>query len=291
MSLKKVGIVCKTSNLENFQAMNLWDKMQSQNFPLVDRIRLSHNKHETSIQNLKQLLDSENIHYDFFGREDTFPVKSNIDLLISLGGDGTFIHCAQYNMNVPLLGINSAPGDSIGHYCKFNVFDDQAELRDFLQHLNKRIIQPKKIDRLQAYIDSKPIEVPILNDILITEANPAEICSYLIQYRGVIEWHKSSGVWVSTSNGSTAAYRSAGGEQFQTYNQNNKKQYGFFVRELYGNQNRLRNKLVCEDDLFQVTSNMPSGVIYIDGFRTKFNFLPMRTLHFKFHKKPLVAHL
>ena len=291
MSLDHIGIVCKTSTLENLQVMKLWDKMQAQNFSLVERIRLSHNKHETSIQNLKRLLESENIRYTFFGREDIFPANHNIDLLMSLGGDGTFIHCAQYNINIPLLGINSAPGESIGHYCKFSVLNDAAKLQKFLRHLKTKIIEPQKIDRLEAYIDFKAIEVPVLNDILITEVNPAAICSYLIRYEDETEWHKSSGVWVSTNNGSTAAYHSAGGKQFGLYNQDKKKQYAFFVRELYGNQHCLRNKLVSEDDQFQITSNMPSGAIYIDGFKTKFNFLPMSTLHFKFHKKPLLAYL
>ncbi len=291
MLIKKIVVIYKKSNLENLKNSGLWNKIKETKFPLLEKIILAHEKHRTSIQNLKKILKDQNIFYEFYDRNDSFLVKGDTNLLVSLGGDGTFIHCAHYNLDIPLLGINSAPGDSVGHYCKFSIPDDLDQIQSFFRSVSKEIPQPKKIDCLQAYLNNKPINIPILNDALITEASPAEVSSYLIDYSQKTEWHKSSGVWITTHSGSTAAYHSAGGRPFHLYNQEKKRQYGFWVRELYGKDNTLQNGLICEESNFRIISNMLNGMIYIDGFRIKFNFLLGSVLNFKFHNQPLLAYI
>ena len=39
------------------------------------------------------------------------------DLVITIGGDGTALNTSHYITNGLMLGVNSAPGDSIGHFC------------------------------------------------------------------------------------------------------------------------------------------------------------------------------
>ena len=297
MPLNRVAVIYKKSNRENLQERGLWDVVEKQEPFLVSKILRAHEKHASSLQNLRALLDRRNISHHFYRREEAFPRNEIFDLFMSLGGDGTFLYCTQQTPPSPLLGINSAPGESVGHYCKFNALDEISELDSFLTKSLEDMPKPQAVERLQVFMDGEPVDTPILNDVLVTESNPAEISSYLISYSGSgsgsgkTEWHKSSGVWISTSGGSSAAYRSAGGEVFPAYNAKNKRQYGFIVRELYGAENTLRQGLVSEEEAFEITSNMMNGVVYIDGFRTKFPFPLGSKLSIRFHPRPLLAYV
>ena len=43
----------------------------------------------------------------------------DIDLILSLGGDGTFLKTASFinNRHIPILGVNTDPSRSVGHLC------------------------------------------------------------------------------------------------------------------------------------------------------------------------------
>ncbi len=47
----------------------------------------------------------------------------NLDLIITIGGDGTFLRTAShiYNTNTPILGITSDPTRSVGALCSYEV--------------------------------------------------------------------------------------------------------------------------------------------------------------------------
>src|SRR5215470_17894056 len=42
------------------------------------------------------------------------------DLVISVGGDGTLLGASHYVRGGMIIGVNSAPGDSVGHFCATN---------------------------------------------------------------------------------------------------------------------------------------------------------------------------
>src|SRR4030095_13321415 len=42
------------------------------------------------------------------------------DLVISVGGDGTLLSASHYVRDGMMIGVNSAPGDSVGHFCSAN---------------------------------------------------------------------------------------------------------------------------------------------------------------------------
>ena len=64
-------------------------------------------------------------------------------------------------------------------------------------------------------IDEVVETAPILNDILFANLYPAAVTRYKIKYNGRQEVHKSSGVWISTATGSTAAISAAGGKVYE----------------------------------------------------------------------------
>ena len=73
------------------------------------------------------------------------------------------------------------------------------------------------------------VTVPALNDCLFANVNPAATTRYYLKYGDQGEFHKSSGIWLSTAIGSTAAIRAAGGTQLTRET----RKLQFIVRELY----------------------------------------------------------
>lgn len=60
--------------------------------------------------------------------EDDFK-DEDLDLVVSLGGDGTFLKTASFvkNRTLPMLGINTDPQRSVGCLCNRKVFYDTRE--------------------------------------------------------------------------------------------------------------------------------------------------------------------
>lgn len=52
-----------------------------------------------------------------------------IELILSLGGDGTFLRTASLvqGNQVPILGVNTDPQRSVGHLCNRKVYFDKCE--------------------------------------------------------------------------------------------------------------------------------------------------------------------
>src|SRR5215510_9546789 len=50
------------------------------------------------------------------------------DLVISVGGDGTLLGASHYVRGGMMIGVNSAPGDSVGHFCSANREDFAGRL-------------------------------------------------------------------------------------------------------------------------------------------------------------------
>lgn len=189
------------------------------------------------------------------------------DLVITIGGDGTALGTSHYVTNGALLGVNSAPGDSIGHFCF-------AQRKDFSIKLDQMIrarLRPVKLARLAVSLDEKPVAELALNDVLITHECPAATTRYIIEIADRAEEHRSSGVWISTAAGSTAGIRSAGGRALPLRS----RRIQHVVRELYRERGRsydLIQGIHSSGAVINVASKMPEGRLYIDGARTVYRF-------------------
>src|SRR5262249_11581058 len=131
------------------------------------------------------------------------------DLVISIGGDGTLLCASHYVRDGMVIGVNSAPGDSVGHFCSANR-ENFAERLDAILDLKWR---PVELARLQVTLEGKPLQELALNDVLVAHYSPAATTRYLIEVGNHFEEHRSSGVWISTAAGSTAGIGSAGGRR------------------------------------------------------------------------------
>ncbi|MGH9843038.1 MAG: NAD(+)/NADH kinase [Blastocatellia bacterium] len=189
------------------------------------------------------------------------------DFVITIGGDGTALGASHYVREGAMLGVNSAPGDSVGHFCS-------AHRKNFAERLAAILDgawRPRELARLQITLDNRLLPELALNDVLIAHDCPAATTRYLIETGGREEEHRSSGVWIATAAGSTAGIRSAGGRVMPS----GSRRMQYLVRELYREPNRgyaLTRGFLEADQAITIASKMPAGELYVDGARTLYKF-------------------
>ena len=192
---------------------------------------------------------------------------SAADLTITIGGDGTALGASHFIREGAMLSVNSAPGDSVGHFCSLDAQNFPARLDDILKGRWK----PSELARIEVALDFKVLPELALNDLLIAHESPGSTTRYLISVRNHEEEHRSSGIWISTAAGSTAAIRSAGGTVMSLKS----RRLQFLVRELYrapGNSYRLAKGMASPDSEIIIASKMTEGRIFIDGSKTCYEF-------------------
>jgi len=204
------------------------------------------------------------------------------DLVITVGGDGTFLEAARKINNQVLFGVNSAPHHSVGRFCI-------ATAENF-EHIFKRILLRKyeisKLHRIRMKVEGQSGYVDALNDVLICHHNPAVLCRYTLKFRGKKEEQRSSGVWIATPAGSSGAVMSAGGKLLSQYD--NRLQY--VPRELYQGKSsayKLKGSIVGPRQKISVTSLMRKGMIYVDGAHKSVSFPYGCTAKFNLSPKPI----
>src|SRR5262245_15701890 len=67
------------------------------------------------------------------------------DLVVSVGGDGTLLSASHYVRGGMMIGVNSAPGDSVGHFCSAN----RENFADRLDAIMSMKWRPVELARLQ----------------------------------------------------------------------------------------------------------------------------------------------
>lgn len=182
------------------------------------------------------------------------------DLVISVGGDGTVLDLSHKVLDTPIFGVNSDPRNSVGYFCG-------ASKDNFAEKLETIVKGAPTFDlaRFQVLKNGLKVGAPVLNDILVSHVNPAAVSSYVLSVgMAPSEVQKSSGIWISTAAGSTAAIRSAGGYIMPLKSE----AIQYLVREPYPKPEyayKLKKGMVEKNQPFEVKSRMPNGRMYIDG--------------------------
>lgn len=141
---------------------------------------------------------------------DEYEMEKYIDLLIVLGGDGTFLHSSSLivNKDIPILGVNLG---SLG-------FLTETLIEEFITTMDKILLKQYSFEyrsRLMIHIHYKngtKKEQEVLNDISINCGHIARIIDLdVFMDSSKITSYRSDGLIVSTPTGSTAYSLSAGG--------------------------------------------------------------------------------
>lgn len=262
MTLRRVLLVTKRSAYETY-AEDLRDPrflaLVRKKDPKARSLLASHREHYLTLGAVQKALDRVGASTDRLSRGEVFD-DAAYDLVVAVGGDGTFISAAHQIRTTPILGVNSSPRDSVGFFCgptrknAERVLDQVCRGRAPLSFLH----------RLVTEIDGVRVPQPALNDVLYAHENTAAMARYRLIVRGVREEQKSSGVWIGPPAGSRAALGSAGGRRLPLC----ARKFQFVVREPYqekGRSYRLRKGVLGPKDTLEIESHLGHGKVFIDG--------------------------
>lgn len=185
-------------------------------------------------------------------------ITAGCDLILAIGGDGTVLTAASLGASVPLITVNSDPGGSIGMFAR----TDAHGLPALIAAWQSGTAASENIPRLAVRVEGGPT-ARFLNDCLIASANPAAMTRYQLEVDGRREHQRSSGVWVATAAGSTAAIHSAGMASLPPH----RPALLYKVREPFQGHGMtaLREGLQTPPVGLRIIPAMPDCTLYIDG--------------------------
>lgn len=251
MKIQKVLVVYKKSAYE-IHALG-------RRHPFFRRFKLSHKLHYETLKEVRRALEEERIAYRALYRSASAEVSS-YDLVVSVGGDGTFLETARRLDRQTILGVNSDPEHSVGSFCAAR----RGGFRKMLKAILNRKVFPRRINRLGLRMNGRLLRHRILNDILFCHENPAAMSRYWIGVGRHREEQRSSGLWISTAAGSTGAIKSAGGRALPW----GSRWIQYWPRELYkshGWKYRLTGGVLKEGQKLFMGSMIREGRLYLDG--------------------------
>lgn len=215
--------------------------------------------HHQTLKEVLLFLTSLKIRYRLLDRNHLHRTLQT-DLIITVGGDGTALAASHFAGHSPLFGINSAPETSTGFFCLANPKNYRRYLKQIL--FGKR--RPLLLPRLAAYLNGKKLKPYGINELLFASKLQGETARYLIQIGNHREGHKSSGVWVATGTGSTAAIYSAGGKKDSLLT----KRLQYKVREPFRfpkNHYRFLGGFLKRGEKIKLIAEIGQGMVFIDG--------------------------
>ncbi len=177
------------------------------------RIKKDHDEHQKTKDKLLEYLDSANLGYEMIEDNGFHPEAfSQAKYIVSLGGDGTFLHATKYAspQNV-IVGIKSK-ASSKGALTKF----DSSGIEQIIQKITSEAsIETERWDRLSAKINGEELCDVALNEIIIgrPEITDTSHLEYWISRKR--NFTRGNGIILSTTQGSTGFYKSVKGRAFK----------------------------------------------------------------------------
>ncbi len=291
MKLSRVLIVYKKST---YQIQGVEHKEQrfleliDQGHASVTRVVRAHDEHYGTLEKIKGELTSRNIDYYMAARADlNKKIVDDVDLIISVGGDGTFLDASHHTLSIPILGVNSATSSSFGHFCIANGNNFTQTLND----IEEGKLTPKPILRLEIVLNGQVIAQQVLNEVLICHSNPAGTSRYFIETAGKKEEQRSSGILVGPPAGSTGFLRAAGGAVLPITD----RSFQYIVREPCPRPNEnwhLTKGLITNlADELRIVSETRTAAIFIDGAHIVYRFPLGEELIVRASKTDLLAYI
>jgi NAD+ kinase len=239
------------------------EALREQHDPLIQRMLLADATHNRSMQKIYDELDSRKIkaiwRHDFSGL-----IPDSFDLVITVGGDGTVLHASHAIGKVPVLSINSSPETSTGYFSS----GDANEFSRILDAVLDNTLKLQQLFRMEVTLNGEVVNNRVLNDVLFCNDCPAMTTRYHLSLNARWEHQISSGVWVSTAAGSTAAVKAAGGVPMDP----GMTTLQYVVREPCPGGGRdemalptLISGLFGAEDSFAIRSKSLSATLFIDG--------------------------
>ncbi len=248
----------------------------------INRYKKAHDQHLATLAAVEGVLRQYGIHYAKHARGQKIAYQ-RYGLVITVGGDGTFLEAARNASSQVLLGVNSAPEFSVGQLCVATTKSFAKIIRRIRSGKGFRIDSWRRL-RLELGGHAQPIDC--LNDVLICHQNPAAVSRYYLKIGKVKEEQRGSGLWIAAPAGSSGAIQSAGGKILNVAAQ--KLQY--MPRELFRGVNppyRLKGGVLARQQNITVISLMREGRVFVDGTHVQLKFPFDATLKVSLSPRPV----
>lgn len=242
----------------------------------------AHEQHARAIHIVQSILAKSGLEFFLENRKKIRSLKG-YNLVMTLGGDGTFLRASHQIQRQLILGINSMPTMSVGALLSIHV----AEFSRKLDEIRGRTYQVQKWSRLQITVNGKKLPVLAVNDVLFANHSPGGMSRYIMGVGNQHEEQKSSGIWIATAAGSTAAIRTAGGKKMSRGSQSMQ----FLVREPYlGVQHyKLLQGTIAPKHSLVLVNKTSRASLFIDGLQFVHPLHFGDEIHIK--KSPLALHV
>lgn len=205
----KAILVVKRTRLETADAAA--SQLVEDGHPSVAGWREAHERHHVSLRAVEEAVKGVDVRtvwnpYESFDTDGA-------DLVVVVGGDGTFLAASHSVNGVPMLGVNSDPVSSRGFFCGTYAKGFEEELHRAIRGNSRKTV----VRRMEVSVDGTMRSKRVLNEALVCHPHPAATSRFSVSF-GTEEttagWeaNMSSGIWVGTAAGSTGAVRSAGGD-------------------------------------------------------------------------------
>ncbi|SRR5579871_3497034 len=230
----------------------------------------SHQRHHRTLEGVREALRRQglNVTLALRNRVDSLgKLDGRYGLVVSVGGDGTLLGSSHHLKKTPVLGVNSDPLRSVARFSGSNLESFPEILRGYLEGK----LKPVPVPRLEFFLNGKKSGWLVLNDLLVSTSSPAGTSRYVLKMGSRMEEQMSSGIWISTAAGSTAAIYSAGGSPLPARS----RKFQFVVREAYQKKfgpRRLLKGVLGGGRSLEVVSYMKEGRVFIDGANLEIPF-------------------
>ena len=222
-------------------------------------LQRAHDIHQEAMEAVVLALRKLRVTFDLAYRAD-LRVRRRYHLVVSVGGDGTFLQAARSVGQTPILGVNSDPARSEAVFCA-------ATSRTFARLCRAALegrLPEQRLSRLRLALNGHQLPVRALNDVLVVHDDPATMSRYRLRIGRREEYQKSSGLWVATAAGSSSAVLAAGGVRMPWRT----ARFQYRPRELYRgrlSRYRLDGGVLSRGGTVRVTWLMRRGSAFVDG--------------------------
>lgn len=219
----------------------------------------AHAVHVQSLNAVVQALKEMSVDFEVVSRGH-LKVATSYDLVVAVGGDGTFLHAARSFKHTPILGVNSDPSRSEAVFCA-------ATYQTFPRFCRKALtgqLAELHLAWLQLELNGRKVAHQALNDILVVHNDPSTMSRYRLGVGRQEEVQKSSGLWVATAAGSSSAVLAAGGVPLSW----GSKRFQYRPRELYRgrlSRAKLWGGVLSSNKSVRVVWLMQRGSAFLDG--------------------------
>jgi NAD kinase len=231
---------------------------------------------------VKKVLQKYRINYTAVNRKKMHPKHfRGKDVVITIGGDGTFLKTSHHVTDALMLGVCSNANKNVGYLLRSSRLTFEDSLRKIL---NNEFKVAERV-RLETTINGKKTKYA-LNDVFIGSRRAYHTARYNLRIGGKEEFQMSSGIIISTATGSTGWIKSAGGIEMPLHS----GKFQYYVRDPYSckfSRPRLLKGILSSKENITVKSLIYEGVVAIDSSKADYSIDEDSVVNVRVAEKPL----